>query len=141
MRRGLKLASAGTGLVLALAMSTAQAHHSLSGQFDVTKSFELDGVVSRVDWVNPHTYIYVDVKQASGGPLTYKLESLPVAMMRKAGLSKQELIGDGKTVHFKAHPARNGTATLGYLVVLKLADGREIQFARIPGAEDPAAQR
>jgi hypothetical protein len=62
-------------------------------------------------------------------------------MMRKAGLSKQELIGDGKTVHFKAHPARNGTVTLGYLVVLKLADGREIQFARIPGAEDPAAQR
>jgi len=42
-------------------------------------------------------------------------------------------------VHFKAHPARNGTVTLGYLVLLKMADGREIQFARVPGAEDPGA--
>jgi hypothetical protein len=123
---------------LGLATPVVQAHHSLSGQFDVAKSFEITGVVSRVDWVNPHTYVYVDVKQVNGGLLTYKFESLPVAMMRKAGLSRQELLGDGKPVHIKAHPARNGTATLGYLVVMKLGDGREIQFARVPGAEDPA---
>lgn len=123
---------------LLLMCSVGQAHHSLSGQFDIAQSFEITGVVSRVDWVNPHTYIHVDVKQADGSVLTYRLESLPVAMMRKAGLSRQELLGDGKPVHIKAHPARNGNLTLGYLVVLKLADGREIQFARVPGAEDPA---
>jgi hypothetical protein len=125
-------------MALLQAPSGAQAHHSLSGQFDIERSFELTGVVSRVDWVNPHTYIHVDVKQPDGSLLTYRLESLPVAMMRKAGLSRQELLGDGRPVHIKAHPARNGTVTLGYLVVLKLADGREIQFARVPGAEDPA---
>ncbi len=115
----------------------AQAHHSLSGQFDVARSFEITGKVSRVDWVNPHTYLYVDVTQSDGAVLTYKLESLPVAMMRKAGLSKNELLGDGRPVVIKAHPARNGTPTLGYLVHLRLADGREIQFARVPGAEQP----
>jgi hypothetical protein len=118
--------------------ASAVAHHSLSGQFDTTKAFEIDGVVSRVDWVNPHTYVYLDVRQANGELLVYKLESHPVAMMRKAGLSKQELLGDGSKVHIKAHPARNGTATLGYLVVMKLADGREIQFTKVPGAEDTA---
>jgi hypothetical protein len=123
---------------VALVAPSAHAHHSLSGQFDIAKTFELTGVVSRVDWVNPHTYIHVDVKQADGTSLTYKLESLPVAMMRKAGLSRQELLGNGSAVHVKAHPARNGTVTLGYLLVLKLSDGREIQFARVPGAEDPA---
>lgn len=117
----------------------AAAHHSLSGQFDVAASFDISGVVSRVDWVNPHTYLYVDVKQGDGSTLTYKLESLPVAMMRKAGLSKQDLLGDGRPVQLKAHPARSGNRTLGYLVVLTLADGREIQFARVPGAEDPQA--
>ena len=81
--------------VFALWVPGALAHHSLSGQFDTSQSFEIQGVVSRVDWVNPHTYVYVDVKQKDGTPLTYKLESLPVAMMRKAGLSKQELVGDG----------------------------------------------
>jgi hypothetical protein len=138
MHHAMRLACVFTGIVLAVAMPQADAHHSLSGQFDTAKSFELSGVISRVDWVNPHTYVYVDVKQADNSQLTYKLESLPVAMMRKAGLSKQELLGDGKTVRFKAHPARNGTVTLGYLLVLKLADGREIQFSRVPGAEDPA---
>jgi hypothetical protein len=123
---------------LALMSAGAPAHHSLAGQFDTAKTFEVTGVVSRVDWVNPHTYVYVDVKQADGSPLTYKLESLPVAMMRKAGLSRQELLGDGKPVRIKAHPARNGTATLGYMLILKFADGREIQFSRVPGAEDPA---
>lgn len=125
---------------LVLASSGAMAHHSLAGQFDTGRSFEITGVVSRVEWVNPHTYVYVDVKQADGSALTYRFESLPVAMMRKAGLSKQELQGDGKPVHITAHPARNGTATLGYLLVLKLADGREIQFSRVPGAEDPAGE-
>jgi len=124
--------------LVALAAPTAVlAHHSLSGQFDTSKSFEITGVVSRVDWVNPHTYVYVDVKQKDGSTLTYRFESLPVAMMRKAGLSKQELVGDGKPVVINAYPARNGDATLGYLLHLKMADGKDIQFSRVPGAEQP----
>ena len=101
--------------------------------FDVTKSFELDGVVSRVDWVNPHVQVYVDGKDAKGKPLTYKLESLPVAMMRKAGLSKTALLGEGKPVHIKAHPARSGEPGHGYMLHIKFADGREIQFSKVPG--------
>jgi hypothetical protein len=121
----------------AAAATVATAHHSLSGQFDVSKSFEITGVVSRVEWVNPHTQVFVDVKQANGSVLTYKFESLPVAMMRKAGLSKGELAGDGRPVVITAYPSRSGVPTLGYLLHLKLADGREIQFSRVPGAEQP----
>jgi len=124
--------------VLALFMTAASwSHHSLSGQFDIQKSFAIKGVVSRVDWINPHTYVYVDVKGSDGAVTTYKLESLPVAMMRKAGLSRQALIGDGTPVDIQAYPARNGIPTLGYMLVLKFADGREIQFSRVPGAEQP----
>ncbi len=50
----------------------ALAHHSLSGVFDVSKSFEIDGLVSRVDWMNPHVYVYVDGKGADGKPMTYR---------------------------------------------------------------------
>jgi len=124
-------------VAVATATSLAMAHHSLSGQFDVSKSFEITGVVSRVEWVNPHTQLFVDVKQPNGSMLTYKFESLPVAMMRKAGLSKGELIGDGRPVVITAYPSRSGVPTLGYLLHLKLADGREIQFSRVPGAEQP----
>lgn len=121
----------------ALLVAAAQAHHSLSGQFDTGRTFEISGVVSRVDWVNPHTYVYVDVKQPDGSVLTWKIESLPVAMMRKAGLSKGELMGDGRPVKLTAHPARGGEPRLGYLVHMRMGDGRDIQFAQIPGAEQP----
>lgn len=120
-----------------MAPATAPAHHSLSGQFDTARTFEITGVVSRVDWVNPHTYVYVDVKQPDGALLTWKIESLPVAMMRKAGLTKGELQGDGRPVWVQGHPARGSEPRLGYMVQLRLADGRQIQFARIPGAEQP----
>lgn len=134
MRRARAAMVAMAGL---LAAGAAWSHHSLSGQFDVQKSFSITGVVSRVDWINPHTYVYVDVKDAGGAVTTYKLESLPVAMMRKAGLSRQMLEGDGTPVEIHAYPARNGIPTLGYMLVLKFADGREIQFSKVPGAEQP----
>lgn len=124
-------------LLLALLPAGLHAHHSLSGQFDTARSIELTGVVSRVDWVNPHTYVYVDVKQPDGSMQTWRVESLPVAMMRKAGLSKSALAGDGKPVTMQVHPARGSDPHLAYLVVLRFADGREIQFARVPGAEQP----
>lgn len=125
------------GIAALAGPSLALTHHSLSGQFDTTKSFQITGVVSRVDWINPHTQVFVDVKQANGAMITYKLESLPVAMMRKSGLSKNELLGDGRPVVIDAHPARGDTPHLGYLLHIKLADGRDIQFSKVPGAEQP----
>jgi Family of unknown function (DUF6152) len=130
--RSLPLITAG---VLLCTGTAVLAHHSLSGVFDITKSFEIDGMVSRVDWMNPHVYVYVDAKGANGKLMTYRLESLPVAMMRKAGLSKTSLLGDGKPVKVHAYPARAGTPDLGYMLTIKFADGREIQFSKIPGAE------
>ena len=75
-------------------------------------------------------------KQADGSKITYKLESHPVAFMRKSGLSKADLVGDGRPVTLTAHPAL-GEPHMGYLLYLKLAEGREIQFAKLPGTEQP----
>lgn len=114
----------------------ALAHHSLSGQFDVDKSVHLKGTVSRIEWANPHVYVYLDVKEPTG-TATWKLESLPVAMMRKAGLTKQSLAADGQTLEIDAHPARNGTPHLGYMLMVRFPDGRFVQFSKVPGAEQP----
>jgi len=119
-------------LLLACALSPAHAHHSVAGVFDVTKTVKLSGTVSRVDWINPHTYIYVDVKEAGGAVTTWKLESLPVAMMRRAGLSRQLILGDGQHVLVDAHPARNGTPAFGFALKINYDDGRHYQFSRGP---------
>jgi hypothetical protein len=118
------------GVILAfLVWSTAAAHHSVAGQFDTQKSVNLTGVVSKVDWINPHIYIHLDVKDKSGKVSTWQLECVPIAMARKAGLSKSMLIGKGEPVTAMLHPARDGSRHLGYLIKLTYADGRVYQFS------------
>jgi prepilin-type processing-associated H-X9-DG protein len=116
-------------VVLAVAGRAALAHHSVAGEFDVRKIVTLSGVVSDVEWANPHIYIHVDVKDATGAVTTWRLESVPVAMMRKAGLSKVLLLGNGQTANVEAYLARDGTPHLGYLVNVTYADGHHYQFA------------
>jgi hypothetical protein len=120
-----------TGLVAALALAAcgiAGAHHSLAGQFDLNKTLSIEGVVSRVDWVNPHIYLHLDVKDAGGKVATWRLEALPVAMMRKAGVTKSALQGSGETVTVIAFPARDGTPNLGFMLKITYPDGHFYQF-------------
>jgi hypothetical protein len=114
---------------LAAGMPGASAHHSVGGQFDLQKTVTLSGVVSTVHWVNPHIYIEVAVKQPAEKAATWRLEGVPVGMARKAGLSKAMLEGHGETVQIVAHPARDGTAHLGYIVKITYPDGKVFQFA------------
>ena len=115
--------------VSVLFVSAAVAHHSVAGQFDVHKTVTLNGVVSKVDWVNPHIYISLDVKGADGKLESWRLECVPVGMARKAGLSKQMLEGHGETVTVVAFPARDGTQHLGFMTKLTFPDGHFFQFA------------
>jgi prepilin-type processing-associated H-X9-DG protein len=115
--------------VVAVAGRAALAHHSVAGEFDVRKIVTLSGVVSEVEWANPHIYLHVDVKDAKGAITTWRLESVPVAMMRKAGLSKVLLLGNGQLANVEAYLARDGTPHLGYLVNVTYADGHHYQFA------------
>ena len=104
------------------------AHHSVAGQFDGSRQLTLSGVISDVDWINPHTYLYLDVENDDGTVSTWRLESLPTAMMRKAGLTSEMLRGDGSAVTVVAIPARDGTATLGWLLRIDYEAGHHYQF-------------
>jgi Family of unknown function (DUF6152) len=123
----------GAVLVLSIVMTVgaadALAHHSVAGEFDVKTLVKLNGVVSEVEWANPHIYIHLDARDAAGNVTTWRLESVPVGMMRKAGLSKVMLLGNGQTASVDAYPARDGTPHLGYLVKITYADGHHYQFA------------
>jgi hypothetical protein len=107
----------------------ADAHHSVAGQFDATKRATITGVVSKVDWINPHVYIYMDVPDESGAVTTWRLESLPTAMLRKAGLTSEMIKGGGQQVTAVAIMARNGTPNLAWLLNLSYEDGHEYTLA------------
>ena len=111
--------------VLLVAASAAFAHHSVSGQFDTSKSLTLKGSIAKVQWMNPHIYVFLDVKEADGTVTTWALETLPTAMMRRAGLSKESVMGSpAELVTVVLVPARDGTKHLGWISRITYADGR-----------------
>src|SRR5690606_7015315 len=101
----------------------------VAGQFDVSKTVTLSGVVGKVHWVNPHFYLDLAVSEPAAQAATWRLEGVPVGIARKAGLSKSMLEGKGETVTIVAHPARDGTPHLGYLIKITYPDGKVYQFA------------
>ena len=131
MAKGIWLRATASGLVLGLALVAggAAAHHSVSGQFDMNKRTTITGTITKVDWINPHTYIYMDVVDESGKVVSWRLESLPTAMLRKAGLTSQMIMGEGGKVTADALLARDGTANLGWLLKLTYEDGHTYQLA------------
>ena len=109
------------------------AHHSFAAEFDASKTLTMKGVVSRVDWVNPHIFIYIDVKDDSGKATTWMLQSLPPLFFRGSGLTKEGLMGNQQEVTFTANPAKDGTKAYGFVTSIKYADGH--QFTMAPPAE------
>lgn len=126
MPRGLRRALL-TVTVALVAATASFAHHSVSGQFDTSKSLTLTGVVSRVDWINPHIYLYLDVKNGDGTVTTWALATLPTAMMRRAGLTRESLQGKpGEAVTVAANPALDASKSLAWINKITYADGHTI---------------
>ena len=74
--------------------ASLSAHHSLASQFDEGKPLTLQGVISKVEWVNPHVWVHIDVKDTSGAVEQWALETLPPATLRKGGL-RSDMLGKG----------------------------------------------
>ena len=112
--------AAGVFAMLAIALP-ALAHHALTAEFDPTRNFTVTGVLSKIEWANPHIYVYVDVKKGDQVE-TYGFEAGPPVALNRAGVKKADFkIGD--TVTVTALAAKDGTKLLGHLSMIKYADG------------------
>jgi len=109
------------GLLTSAAVSS---HHSVTGQFDPEHRVELHGVITKVDWINPHTYLHLAVKNDDGTTTDWRLESAPTAMLRKARITPDMLMDGGSPVTIEAIMARDGTANLAWLYRIEFSDGR-----------------
>jgi hypothetical protein len=109
---------------LTLGAVPAIAHHSLYAVFDEDQSVVLKGVVSKVEWVNPHVYLYIDVRDTAGKTTTWSIETFPPTTLRRAGISRDKL-GLGENVTLQGYKARNGSS-LAFLRQITFPDGREL---------------
>jgi len=107
------------------------AHHGRGSTYDMNKRVTLKGVVSRVDWRNPHVVIYMDVKDDAGKVVTWGFENAGVSQLAQAGYNRNTL-KVGQDVTAIVNPAANGAPT-AIVVKVILADGSEI-MSRETGA-------
>jgi hypothetical protein len=111
------------------AAASLQAHHSFNDIFDVNTVTALKGTISKIDWINPHVYISLDVKDSSGKITTWAVEGPPTNHLRSAGISRQALMNNapaGELVTVHLSPAKDNVKTdrqLGLLMRITYADG------------------
>jgi len=118
IQRALLLAA---GLLLAVA--PIWAHHSNAAQFDSTKRVTLKGEIAKIEWTNPHAYIFVSVKDAAGKTATWSLEGFPPNTLLRTGWAMKDL-KKGDVISFEGCVARNGdTIMLAHEVTLQ--DGQK----------------
>jgi hypothetical protein len=98
MKLGTRLASAIT-LTLTLMATTAFAHHSFEAEYDGNKTATLTGIVTKVDWVNPHAYIFINAKDDAGAVKEIRFELGPPYALVRGGWKKDTVkIGDKITI-------------------------------------------
>ena len=124
----LKLAASLAALAAAVAIP-AVAHHSLSAEYDTTKPVTVKGTVTKVEWMNPHIWIYIDSKDDKGNLVQWQCEGGPPNSLTRQGWTRNSLkAGDNVTIDGLMAKTRENTCNSSRVT---LPDGKRV-FARSP---------
>ena len=130
MRTKCAVVVAGIALLFSVGVS---AHHSFSAEFDASKPFKMTGTVTKVEWMNPHTFFYIDVTDEKTGKVTnWAMEmGSPNGLMRQGWTRNTMKIGDVVTV--EGSMAKDGSPTGNARAVMLAATGQRLFAASSQG--------
>ena len=118
MRNKLMLLIAAAGLLLA-AVAPVLAHHAFAAEFDANKPVKFTGTVAKVDFINPHSWIHLDVKDASGKVTRWMIEGGSPNTLFRRGITKDSL-PEGTQITVDGYQAKDGS---------NKANGRDVTYA------------
>ena len=119
------------GLGLAVSVMPGLAHHSVPAKYDVDREISIRGVVTRIEWTNPHARLWVDAKNDDGTVSGWEME-LPPPNALKRELGSLDFVKQGDQVSVNLWPAKDGSR-LAHTLTLTTPDGRVMNFPRNGG--------
>ena len=111
-------------LGLMLATAPMFAHHSFAAQYESKNRFTLTGTISKIEWINPHSYIYLDVKDETGKVTQWSIEGYPPNTLIRTGI-KRSMLKAGDQITVEGCKARDG-ANVGAGREVTLKDGTKV---------------
>ena len=130
--------SAIAAFALCAATATAAAHHSFAGEFDVDKPIKLQGTITRVEWINPHAWIHIDVKKPDGSVESWAIEGGTPNTLYRRGITRDS-VKAGMVINVDGYLARDGSRKANGRD-LTLPDGRKL-FLSGTGANEQPGER
>jgi hypothetical protein len=125
---------------LFLLATTSSAHHGSAGQFDHSKTIEVTGVVKKIRFVNPHSYVYFDVTNDQGEIEEWRCEMRAASVLKRSGWS-EDMFDAGTVIDIVGNPARREPHGC-YVDTLALNEGESIErYAQLEGAEKSLVER
>ena len=118
------------------AVQPARAHHAFAAEYDVDKPVTLKGTLSKMEWVNPHGWIYMDVKEPNGTAKRWTVETSGPSQMSRRGLKKADFV-EGMSLEVKGYQGKKDPV-LANGRTLVLADGRSFYIGSVGGPNDGA---
>lgn len=108
------------------------AHHSFAAEFDGNKCREFTGVLTKIDWQNPHGYFYLDIKDANGKVESWSFQTYALITLKRAGVDRQFFVDNvGKEVWVKGCLAKNGRQNYAAAGLFKGPDGVMHQMGQL----------
>jgi hypothetical protein len=125
-------------LTVVILCSPLRAHHSFGAEYDVNQPITITGVVTKIEWTNPHSFLFIDVVDGNGNKANWKMEGYPPNVLTRTGWKRNVTLKVGDTITVTGWHARIG-GTMGHSREVTFANGKKLFFGPPGGTGDGGA--